>query len=119
MEVVHSEGGLRLLSGVGRTDAARMVHSWLASLDIVAVVAAVVAVGVDIASLDRSSPADIRLAFHNIVMDSTSCTSRYLFVFFLATLNQISTFLLSGKTFDAQLFFFLPPEKKSHFCCQN
>lgn len=71
-EVVHSGGEQRRLLGVGRTvaAAASMIHSWRASQDIV-VVAVAAAVGVDIvdALLDRSLLADIRLAFHNIVMD--------------------------------------------------
>lgn len=79
-EVAHFGGEPRLLLGVDRT-AARMVHSWRASLDIVAVAVAAVKVDTVGALLVRSSPADIRLAFHNIVMDSTSCAIQYLFFF--------------------------------------
>lgn len=81
--VAHSGGELRLLLGVERT-AARMVHSLArSSLDIVVAAAAVMAdIVVAGALLDRSPPADIRLAFHNIVMGSTSCAIRYLTVSF-------------------------------------
>lgn len=101
--MVHSGEGQRLPLGVFRSvvvAAAMMVHSLeRSSLDIVVVAAADV-VEVDIvvvdALLDRSPPEDSRLAFHNIVMDSTSCAIRYLFAYF----------------FPNSMKFHFPPAKK-------